>query len=490
MATNCNTASLNTYIPSTENPWTEEKVRHLYRRIGFGATDDTIREALTLSPANLIDNLINEAINDENIQNPGWGYWNYSEFETNYEAQFGITTGIVADTRSYLEKLFLNILRNKNLKASLLAFWSNHFVTEDLSSPSYLFQQLYMRLKNCIGNFKDFVYDVGLDNMMLQYLNGFDNKAGSPNENYARELFELFTLGVDNGYTETDIAETAKALTGYNSKLEDWDNIVFNENTFDNSEKTIFGQTGNWGYDDVIRILFEEKANLIANYICSEFYKFYVSPNINDLIIEELATVFIENNFEIAPVLSTLFKSEHFFDEQSFGTIIKSPLDLIITLQNELEMDLSSDPNSTLDGLAWDLLYYLDYNVFNPPNVSGWPTDESWINSITLPERWTQVGKLLDIQKNLNYEVFADFAKKRFDTNETVENIVKGIVNFFTSKNLVFEIEYQDAIDEFKGDVPENYFEDGTWNLNYPTLYYQVYSLLTHISKMPEFQIK
>ena len=122
----------------------------------------------------------------------------------------------------------------------------------------------------------------------------FENTSAHPNENYARELYELFTLGVDNGYTQTDIVETSKALTGYNHRNDFCADIFFANGTFDASDKTIFDQTGNWGYDDVIDILFEQKGSLIAKFICTKLYKYFVSPVVNEDIVDDLA-IYLSN---------------------------------------------------------------------------------------------------------------------------------------------------------------------------------------------------
>ena len=151
---------------------------------------------------------------------------------------------------------------------------------------------------------------------MLMYLNGYENRNNAPNENYARELYELFTLGEGNGYTQDDITETARALTGYNNR-QDGGPIYFNPNRFDNGEKTIFGRKGNWNYDDVINILFEEKSDLISKFIVRKLYKHFVSPDVNEAIVDELALYFINNNFELEPLYRKLFKSEHFINSFS-----------------------------------------------------------------------------------------------------------------------------------------------------------------------------
>ena len=135
----------------------------------------------------------------------------------------------------------------------------------------------------------------------MLYLNGFENTNNDPNENYARELYELFTLGEGIGYTQEDITETARALTGYNHWSEPGADIYFDASTFDSGSKTIFGQTGNWGYDDVIDNLFDQRGSEVATHICSKLYRFFVSPDIDAVIqqdiIAPLAQTLVDNSF-------------------------------------------------------------------------------------------------------------------------------------------------------------------------------------------------
>ena len=158
----------------------------------------------------------------------------------------------------------------------------------------------------------------------------------NPNENYARELYELFTLGEGNGYSQEDITETARALTGYNRFKTYLGVIEFNENSFDKGKKTIFGQTGNWGYKDVIDILFENKKDLIADFICTKIYRYFVSPQIDSSTVSDMAETFKQNEFELKPVLKQLFKSEHFFDPANNNVMIKSPIDMMLGLHHSL----------------------------------------------------------------------------------------------------------------------------------------------------------
>lgn len=487
--TSCNNATLKVYQPTTDNPWDAKKVQHLCRRLGFGATHSTIESALLQTPSDFVDALIDEAINMPETPAPVWGlYEDYSVFLEVYGNSTAVSQA-VNPLRKELECAFCEDMRTNNLRDRLTLFWSNHFVTEfnTYNAPNYLFQQYQMWQTQAIGNFKDFVREVGLNKAMLFYLNGFENKASSPNENYARELYELFTMGVDNGYTQDDIVETARALTGYNQKVSHWGEIAFNPTHFDAGNKTIFGQTGNWDYDDVIDILFAQKETLIATYICKKFYAYFVSPELNMTIVDELAQTFISSDFEIAPVLRLLFKSEHFFDAYSIGTIVKSPMDLFISFQKELEMEYV---DRNLNETTRTILYYLNVTLFIPPNVAGWSEDNSWLTSATLPERWLRMKHLLIYQNNENNNILKNFAINLFDVNEDADVIAKGVVDHFLSKPLVHDPEYDEAIAIFKSGVPENYFTDGTWSLNYSLVPTQVFNLLKHIIIIPEFQLK
>ena len=183
---------------------------------------------------------------------------------------------------------------------------------KDVNQPAYLYQYYALIQSHALENFKTFVSEMGLATTMLRYLNGFENKKNSPNENYARELYELFTLGEGNGYIQEDITETARALTGYNRFKTYLGVIEFNENSFDKGSKTIFGRSGNWGYNDVIDILFEEKKDLIANFICNKIYRYFVSPQLNSSVVSAMAETFKQNEFELKPSLNNYLKVNTF----------------------------------------------------------------------------------------------------------------------------------------------------------------------------------
>lgn len=476
------TQNVNPYIPSNNDPWDSDKVQHLFRRISFGIDVEEIPLYLQSTPALVIETIVSDAANLPPTPAPTWGYWVKSQFDASpnnafyYRKEWQIQT--------------INDLINNGLREMLTLFWSNHFVTEypEYSSPAYLFQYYNLIQIHAVGNFKEFVREVGLTSAMLIYLNGFQNKKNNPNENYARELYELFTLGENNGYTQTDIEETARALTGWNERNVAWGTITFNPDTFDDQDKTIFQQTGNWGYDDVINILFDQKGDLIANYVCEKFYNFFVGGNTDLAFVSDLAQIFIDNDFEIAPVIETLLKSEHFFSPAKSGVIIKSPTELYIGLHRELNFNV--DPNYDLINKIRVSTRDIGQELFNPPDVAGWQGDRSWINSNSFTGRWKDCELQLKKYRQHDLEQLRSWAINIAGAETDPAVVSQRLVDFMLTEPLPNASEYEAITDIFKGDVPQNYFDDGVWNLNWEDVPEQVNDLLNYIIRIPEFQLK
>lgn len=481
----CNFSTLAPYVPTGANPWNTTKIKHIYRRLGFGASMADVDAALTLTPDQFIDSLVDGAFNEPPTAAPFWGNWAFSDF-SDYETQ---NNTFIYEWRIETAKHFIT----ENLRGRLVAFWSNHFVTELESYfyAPYLFQYYNTIQTHVAGNFKEFVRRIGENSTMLIYLNGFENTNTNPNENYARELYELFTLGEGNGYTENDVAETARALTGYNHWSESGAQIYFDAITHDTGNKTIFGQIDTFGYDGVIDNLFNERGTEVAFYICKKLYQFFVSQTIDiqleQDIIQPLADTLVANNYELVPVLKLLFKSEHFFDERALGVVIKSPFDVIFNFINETNFFYN-------DTLVEAFVYYtglMGQEIFDPPDVSGWQRDETWINTSTLTGRWELMQLYIDWLFYNGYDVpFVDFAKDLTNNSNDPALITQIIVDHFVSKTLHTVTDYTTATDIFKWEVPQNYYDNGIWNLDWPDAGYQVTLLLKHISKMPEFQLK
>ena len=474
---------MNPYTPTGKDQWNAEQINLVFRRLGFGCSLSEIDLYLNSSPGALIDDIVDGASSIDVTPAPEWSQWDNKQFNNS------------GNNKNYYHTLWqkqaFKDIDNNGFRERLSLFWSNHFVIEykDVNQPAYLYQYYTLIQSHALGNLKTFVSEMGLAPAMLRYLNGYDNKKNNPNENYARELYELFTLGEGNGYTQEDITETARALTGYNRHKTYLGVIEFNETTFDKGSKTIFGRTGNWGYSDVIDILFEEKKDLIAEFICTKIYQYFVSPKVDSSIVSAMTKTIKEEDFEILPVLKQLFKSEHFFDSFNNNVIIKSPIDLMLGLHHSLSFQYQD--NVDLEFNMRNKCRDMGQEIFSPVDVAGWQGNQDWINSETLPKRWEFADYLLIRYWQKNKNQFKTFIQDLVGTDEIdLRAIVTQLKDFMFCPCEIKEEEMTDAINTFIGEVPESYFEDGTWSLKSNSVSKQVYDLMRYLITLPEFQLK
>ena len=490
----CNISPLTAYVPSTENPWNAANVRHLHNRLGFGIPFADIANALSQSPSAYVDQIIDAAMGLAPTASPGWAPLDPADYAANGFTYSEDENDKNKETAQYA---FIKELIDNGVRGRLTFFWHNIIVTRisEYDFAGYAFRYFLALQRHSFGNFKTFIHEIGLDEAMLKFLNSFDNVVGHPNENYARELYELFTLGEGNGYTEDDIVNTARALTGYN-EYENGENsrIIFDVEKFDAEPKTIFGQTGNWGYDDVIDILFEQRADLIARYICERIYIDFVSPEVDEdirtLIINPLAAQFVANGFEIAPILKTLFKSAHFFDANAKSVIIKSPLDLIVQFMTSTGLDYG-DYDMNKESIKNISSWLFDQNILNPPTVAGWDGDRDWLNSGTITFRAGYlIDDVLQWAWEQDQEQFREFAID-VSSNSTDADVVATAIFEALMNEIPYTMDdYTVGVDVFKSRVPSNYFDDNTWTLGFETATLQVRDLLEYIVSLPDYQIK
>ncbi len=485
----CAVESLDKYVPSMQEPWNEQRIKHLYRRLSYGAALSDITTAKNKTPEQLVDELIDGAMTAPFPAKPTWATWNYRDFEaqaaTDEERDDLVNQAIFDWMRTWIQDM-----RQYDTRGKFLLFWHNHFVTQ-LDSyffPRYLYENHQLLQTMVFGNFKDFLHEMGKNTAMLLFLNGVESTKYEPNENYARELYELFALGRDNGYTQNDIEETARALTGWNG-IDIWgEPITFVEEYADKGEKTIFGQTGNWGYDDVTNILFRERKDQIAQFICQKIYVAFVNPQPNEFIITQLAETFKSNDWEIAPVLKQLFKSEHFFDTKNIGIQVKSPYELFLNFYKEVDFDLIDD--EVLEGLNY-FTGMLGQELANPIDVAGWQGNRTWLDTARLTGRWRTLGWTVYGVMDRQPERLTNLAialTGNASTNDPAL-VTQKVVNYFLPNELHTPEIYERATEVFKVDIPSNYFEDGSWNLNWGTIPWQMTSLLQYLIKIPEFQL-
>ncbi|MGJ8683140.1 MAG: DUF1800 domain-containing protein [Nonlabens sp.] len=478
----CNTATLAPYVPTASKPWNIQRVRHVLKRLGYGL--DVAQEQIILgqSPTAFVDTWITDSVNYMNTPAPIWANWDRSDYTDYANERF-------PQIKSWWIQTYEDSL-NLKMRSKMTLFWHNHFVTrvEDYSAPSWLYQYYNLLQTHALGNFKTLTKEIGKSEAMLVYLNGVLNNKWSPNENYARELFELFTLGANNNYTQTDIVEAARALTGYNNWTDVGAPINFQSSSFDNTNKVIFGSAPtNFNHDTLIDHLFNVRANEISDFIVKKIYRAFVSPELPaQSIIDQLATTFRNSNWEIVPVLRQLFKSEHFFEDDAIGSIIKDPMDCLLSYFKE-----SNFPFTTQQ---LEVVFYYSGNLgmeyFNPVDVAGWQGDRDWINSSTITGRWQGLEYIMWTTWNLNEELFRNLAISIASSTNDPAIIAQEIVDRFVPKALHTAADYALATQVFKGDVPQNYYDTMQWNLNWGSVPYQVVLLMQHIFRMPEFQLK
>ena len=404
-------------------PWDRRHAAHLVRRTSFGAIKREVDRARNDgSVAAAVSRIVATAQSDPIPEAPSWYNGNGSTG----------TAEIYA-----LQLTWLEAMRTNGFIEKMTLFWHNHFVTQwavnegkASNSAGHLTYDYYKLLRlHALGNFRTLVYNIGLNPAMLIYLDGFVNEAGQANENYARELLELFTMGQygpgdTENYAEQDIKELARALTGW--VVTRSNQASFDPARHDRGSKTILGQSDLFGYDEVVDLLFETRAAQIAHFVCRKLYCFFVQARPDEGIVAAMAQVFQTNNFEIAPVLEALLTSAHFYQDAFIAGRIKSPIELLVGFLREAEVTPNQD---LLDNLREVLTpTALNHELFNPPNVAGWPGlnppaadgqpgHYAWLSTSTLPDRWDTLQRFLFGANGNTYDPFT-LAQKISDPSD------------------------------------------------------------------------
>jgi hypothetical protein len=413
--------------------WTSKEARHLLKRTSFGVTQSLVNEAVSLGLTETINTLFAEnplpepplkyvLEGTENGQaiDPDANYgetWVNGNVKPVIDASTSSSTVILRyRTRSLYAWSFLQMQNSEmSIREKLTLFWHNHFVSV-YSNPHIEYYYMNKLRSNSLGNFKEITKQITIDPNMLRYLSGRDNTNIAPNENYSRELLELLTIGkgdaVGNGdytnYTEDDVVEIAKVLTGWRVRgLNDDDalNSYFTNSRHSSGSKNlshrfnnaIIAENGEHEYKDVIDVIFQqdECSRFIIRQLYIWFINSEITPEIETNIIEPLALIVRDNDYNIAPALKVLFASEHFFE--NVFCMIKSPLDLLFSATTSLL--LNAPTTSTNDEYNYAYTLYLvaaelQQSVFEHPDVAGWKAYyqeplhyKTWVNNYLLPKR-------------------------------------------------------------------------------------------------------
>jgi uncharacterized protein (DUF1800 family) len=348
------------------------QVLHLYNRAGFGIKP----EELDVKAKRPIPELVDEILADSSRigKKP-------KEFKTDKKwmprMPREMRQEIIFENRRLigylnLQWLFRMAHHREQLRERMTFFWHDHFACASDFVQLNQIQNNMLRAK-ALGPFGELVHAVAKDPSMLIYLNNQQNRKAHPNENFARELLELFTLGVGH-YTEHDIKEAARAFTGWSNDLEG--GFYFNTAAHDFGEKTFMGQTGDFNGEEIIDIVLKNEQ--CARFIVTKMYREFVNREEDDTIINDLTRIYFDSGYDTVKLLRYMFTSDWFYDEKNVGTKIKSPVDLLTGIKKMF--DVSFDDDS-----VWlTAQEALNQELFYPPNVAGWPGGRSWIDNTTI----------------------------------------------------------------------------------------------------------
>jgi len=372
-------------------PMGEADARHLLNRAGFGASPREVASYAGLSRAEAVERLLGGTRTAAQTLPPEW----LSEPILPPRQLRGMAPEarkkfVAREIQRGLELRgwWVNemIVTPTPLTERMTLFWHNHFVSsqQKVRYTRLMYEQNVLLRRHAVGNFGELLHAVGKDPAMVIYLDSAQNRKGKPNENFAREVMELFTLG-EGQYTEDDIREAARAFTGWSIDI-DTGEFKFRRFVHDGGTKTVLGRTGNFDGDDVLEILLEKRAT--AEFVVAKLWREFVSPEPDAGEVRRVADAFYRSRYDVKTALRGLFLSRAFWAESNRAALIKSPVDLVVGTVRMLEVDYG-------DPVPFALVSsQLGQNLFSPPNVRGWPGGEAWINSSTLLARKAFVDRL------------------------------------------------------------------------------------------------
>jgi len=338
---------------------------HLYRRAVFGAALDELNAAVKRGLPATLDRLFQGSKREDN------------NFEETRHLTGQAVKGTAFDLRGWW--VYWMLKGSHPLKEKLTLFWHNHFATSivKVQKLPLMFAQNELLYRHALGKFGPLLLEISRDPAMLIWLDGNSNVKGKANENYAREVMELFSLGLGH-YKEHDIREAARAFTGWHT---DGAAFTFKPELHDDGVKTILGSVGNWNGDDVVKILLEQRA--APRFLVRKLYRFYVSENITppDAFLQPLADAYKKSDYDTGSLLRTMLQSRHFFSAYAYRQRVKSPVEFCVGAANEVGANLVA-PRAIIGRLE-----AMGQPLFAPPNVKGWEHGKSWLNTSTVLAR-------------------------------------------------------------------------------------------------------
>jgi uncharacterized protein (DUF1800 family) len=361
------------------------QIKHLLSRAGFGMRFADLKQYNNASIKKAVKTLFETTENNAPI--------NVVQDNTDYSM---LIKGDIAAKKMFLQE---QLQQEKNLNLAwidkmsttdavltekMTLFWHNHFACRTLRS-GFAQQLNNIQRANALGNFKTMLMQVSQSPAMLQFLNNQQNQKNHPNENFARELMELFTIGRGN-YTEQDVKESARAFTGWGFDKDG--NFKMRPFFHDDGQKTFLGKTGNFAGGDIIGILLERKET--AHFISNKLYKYLVNETPDPVHVTAMADVFYNANYEIKPLLEYVFSSDWFYADKNSANLIKAPVEFLVGLNRQFYISYQKPEVLLLfEKVLGQVLFY-------PPNVAGWPGGRNWVDSSSLMYRLKIPSTILD----------------------------------------------------------------------------------------------
>jgi len=407
------------------------QIKHLYSRAGFGLRFADMQAFTNVSVNQAVKNLLDAA--DDAV----------GAVTTNADYTPAMKTDLAArkmfmqqqrQEEKELNLAWMDKMMNTNavLQEKMTLFWHNHFACR--SNKAFFAQQLNnIQRTNALGSFRTMLFQVAEAPAMLQFLNNQQNLKNHPNENFAREVMELFTVGRGN-YTENDIKESARAFTGYGFNKDG--EFVVRKFVHDDGQKTFMGKTGNFTGEDILNILLERKET--AHFICNKLYKYLVNEVPDPVHVNAMADVFYTSNYEIKPLLEYVFTAGWFYDDKNSGNLVKSPVEFLVGLSRQFYVTYDKPE------ILLQFQKVLGQVLFYPPNVAGWPGGRNWIDSSSLMYR-------LKIPSTLLNGGLIDFEGKADPEDEAYLATLRNQAQFVSTA-----VRSQANWDKFLGAIPKD----------------------------------
>ena len=400
-------------LPKATGNWTREEARHLLNRAGFGGSPEQIGKLHRMGREKAVEFLLEPEEATGDFEKPEWA----SAKQALADMQGRIqqlretrekTQGLSAEEAEKIRRTSFQQMQKDNrrralegqgwwfrrilgtkapLQEKMTLFWHDHFATsiQKVKQPVLMMMQNDLFREHAFGNFRDLTQKIVRDPAMMLYLDTQMSSKAQPNENFAREVMELFTLGEGN-YTEEDVKEAARAFTGY--KLNRLNGAVMQSaSAWDGGKKKIFGESGTYNGKDVVNLIFKKDA--CAKFMAGKLWEFFGYEKPPESAVEDLAATLRDGDYEVKPVLREIFLSREFYGEKAMGSQIKCPVQYIVQMLKELEV---GTPPAGLPIMGQTQLGQV---LFMPPNVAGWDWGKAWINTNTLLTRYNLAGSLI-----------------------------------------------------------------------------------------------